>query len=340
MAAPSGSSYDVVIVGGGVIGLACGWRGRGGRPRGARARPRRSRRRGVRRRGRDARSGDGSGLRRAAVARAEPARAPRAWPAFALELERASGLPSGYEASGALVVAADRDDVEELRRLHDFQRSLGLDAEWLGPRELRRREPRLSPRVAGGIWAPHDHQVDPRALLRALRATCLVRTGVEVTDLVRDGGRVRGVMTRSGETIGARNVVLAAGCWSGALAELPVRPVKGQIVRLHGSGERLAGRVVRTPRCYVVHRASGEVVVGATQEERGFDTARHGGRRPPPARVGGRGAAGRRGARARGDRGAPAAGDAGQPAFDRRVGRRRGCSTPPATTATASCSPR
>ena len=60
------------------------------------------------------------------------------WPGFAAELEELTGMPTGYAETGALVVAADRDDAEELRRLHEFQRGLGLDSEWLTPRAARR----------------------------------------------------------------------------------------------------------------------------------------------------------------------------------------------------------
>src|SRR4051812_41009403 len=109
------------------------------------------------------------------------------WPAFAAELAERSGLDTGYHASGPLVAAADRDDAEELRRLFAFQQSLGLDVRWAAGRECRRLEPRLSPRVPGGIVASHEHQVEPRALVRALREAFVgaggeLRCGVEVED--------------------------------------------------------------------------------------------------------------------------------------------------------------
>jgi glycine oxidase len=257
-----GTGHDVVVVGAGVIGLACAWR--------------------CAQRGlkvlvleRDEPGAGASGVAAgmlAPVTEAEFGEEPllalniagaALWPSFAAELSERSGLDTGYRASGALVVAADRDDAEELRRLYGFQRSLGLDARWLGGRECRRLEPRLSPRVPGGILAAHDHQVEPRAVVRALREALRaaggeLRTGVDVSDLT--------------ELSGSR-VVIAAGCWSGAFGDHapPVRPVKGQILRLRGPA--LAQRLVRTPRCYVVSRPNGEVVVGATVEERGFDTS-------------------------------------------------------------------
>jgi glycine oxidase len=248
--------HDVVVVGAGVIGLACAWRCA---QRGLR----------VLVLEREAEPGAGaSGVAAGMLAPVTEAEfgeeallrlnlaGAELWPAFAAELAERSGIDTGFRASGALVVAADRDDAEELRRLHSFQRSLGLDAAWLSGRECRRLEPRLSPRVPGGVLAEQDHQVEPRAVVRALRSA-----------LEGAGGELRcGVEVGDPHALDAEHVVLAAGCWSGA----PVRPVKGQILRLRG--EPLAQRLVRTPRCYVVSRPDGEVVVGATVEERGFDT--------------------------------------------------------------------
>ena len=225
------------------------------------------------------------------------------WPAFAAELEELTALPTGYADCGALVVAADRDDAEELRRLHAFQVELGLGAEWLAPRAARECEPALSPRIGGAIHAPQDGQVDPAAVVRALAvafeaAGGELRTGFEVTGIDTAGGRVGGVEVvpvdgepdpdqlrvaglDAGETIPAHAVLVAAGAWSaeGALATEasapPVRPVKGQLLELRvRRGQRAPARhIVRTPRCYLVTRADGRVVLGATQEEQGFDTA-------------------------------------------------------------------
>jgi glycine oxidase len=200
------------------------------------------------------------------------------WAAFAAELEERSGLPTGYRESGALVVAADRDDAEALRRLHELQRSLDLDAEWLPPSRARRLEPGLSPRIAGAILAHADGQADPRATTRALAAVVdELELGVEVEAIEHERGRVTGVRTSSG-VVECGAVVVAAGVWSPALAPVgagpPVRPVKGQILelRVRGGMEEPLTRIVRTPRCYLVARGDGQVVLGATMEEQGFDT--------------------------------------------------------------------
>ena len=194
-------------------------------------------------------------------------------------LEERTGLPTGYRDSGALIVATDRDDAEALRRLHEFQLSLGLDVEWLPPGACRRLEPGLSPRIAGGIHAHGDGQADPRATVRALAEVVgEIELGVEVEAIEHEHGRVTGVRTSAG-VVQSDAVVVAAGAWSPALAPdssgPPVRPVKGQILELRvraGMQEPIA-RVVRTPRCYLVARGDGRVVLGATMEEQGFDTA-------------------------------------------------------------------
>ena len=280
---PRARGYETVVVGGGIIGLSCAWRiaqsGRSvlvvdrGEP-GAGA------------------SGVAAGML-APVTEAEfgedallglNLESAAAWPSFAAELAERTGIDLAYRESGALVAAVDRDDAEELRRLHELQRSLGLDAEWLSGRDCRRLESGLSPRVRGGVLAPRDSQVDPRAVVRALRDAVEreggeVMGGVEVVAIEESGGTVVGVATMAG-SVAADSVVLAGGAWSGQLRlparapDVPVRPVKGQILRLRGpASPMLAERIVRTPRCYVVSRPSGEIVVGATVEERGFDTS-------------------------------------------------------------------
>jgi glycine oxidase len=183
----------------------------------------------------------------------------RRYPAFAAELEAASGRSTGYAACGTLVVARDNDDLAALEHLAEFQRELGLDVTKLRAGICRELEPGLAPGIRGGLLVAGDHQVDPRALVAALIDVCH-RTGV------------RFVAERVTELPAADVVVVAAGCWSGDIAgvDVAVRPVKGQLIRLRGK----AGieRNIRGLEVYIVPRADGEVVVGATVEERGFDT--------------------------------------------------------------------
>ena len=208
------------------------------------------------------------------------------YPDFVAELESASGIRTGYERVGALHVALDRDEAAELRRVHDLQRSLGLEAEWLSPRRCRELEPGLTPSFNGGVLAAGEAAIDPRALTEALLAALEregveVRTGVEVEAALLDGGRVGGVRTSDGSELAAASVVLALGALAGASAWLPeparppVRPVKGQILELgpRGGQPPPSERILASERVYLVPRADGRLIVGATVEEQGFDTS-------------------------------------------------------------------
>ena len=211
--------------------------------------------------------------------------AARLYPDFVAELEAASGESTGYARHGALHIALDRDEAAELRRVHDLQRSLGLEAEWLPPRRCRELEPGLTPSFNGGVHAPGEAAIDPRALTRALLAAVAaagaeVRTGTEVVAGIFDGERLAGVRTAAGEELRADAVVLAAGAWSGQAewlpehARPPVRPVKGEIVELRTrDGAAACERILASERVYLVPRSDGRLIVGATSEERGFDTA-------------------------------------------------------------------
>jgi glycine oxidase len=279
-------SYDVAIVGGGVIGLASAWRlARSGAD--------------VVLLERDPRPP--AGATRVAAGMLAPVGeltfgepelleltliAAELYPGFVAELEQASGVATGHRVCGALHVALDRDEAEQLRRVHDLQRRMGLEAEWLTPSACRRLEPGLTPSLSGGDFAAGEGSVDPRALCEALLAGLAmegaeVRTGTEVTGALIDAGRVGGVRTAAGEELRAGSVVLACGARSGPAewlpeeARPPVRPVKGQILELRpppGVGAP-AERIVASERVYLVPRPDGRLIVGATVEERGFDTA-------------------------------------------------------------------
>ncbi|MFH8343366.1 glycine oxidase ThiO [Streptomyces sp. NPDC018045] len=215
----------------------------------------------------------------------------RRYPEFAAELTEASGLDLGYRRCGTLAVALDADDRAHLRELHALQRRSGLESEWLTGRECRRLEPMLAPGVRGGLRVDGDHQVDPRRLAAALLAAC-ERAGVAfhraaAGRLTVERGRATGAELADGVRIAAGQVVLAAGSRSGRLAGVPgdvlppVRPVKGQVLRLRMPDGRPGGvpflsrtvrAVVRGGPLYLVPRENGELVVGATSEELGWDT--------------------------------------------------------------------
>jgi glycine oxidase len=207
----------------------------------------------------------------------------RRWPGFAEELEQASEIEVGFTRRGALHVALDRDEAESLRRRYDLHGQLGLDSEWLTGGACRELEPGLATGVRGGAHVPGEASVDPRRVVAALLAALdregvAVQAGSEIASAERSDGAWR-VATSDGEIFRAGALVLAAGCWSGSLdwippeARPPVRPVKGEIVTLRGSAqEPVCERIVAGDRVYMVPRDDGRLVVGATVEEKGFDT--------------------------------------------------------------------
>lgn len=280
------STSDVLVIGGGIIGLVTAWR---------------SAQRGLRTTVVDPEPGGGAARVAAGMLAAVTElhygeetllalnlASARRYPAFVAELEDATGHDVGYRACGTLAVALDADDRAHLRDLHALQIRCGLESEWLSGRECRRLEPMLAPGVRGGLRVDGDHQVDPRRLAAALVTAC-ERAGVvfhrglaERLTTVRD--RATGVAVADGGPLEADQVVLAAGSLSGRLAGVPpevlppVRPVKGQVLRLTVPPayapflSRTVRAVVRGSHVYLVPRENGELVVGATSEELGWDT--------------------------------------------------------------------
>jgi len=278
------SSFDVAVVGGGVIGLSVAWR---------------AAQRGMRVVVLE-RSEPGGGASWvaagmiAAISEARPKEqsllrlslaSARAYPEFVAELSAASGRDPGYLCCGTLAAARDRDEAEALERELAMRVGLGLPVRRLRPSEARRLEPGLAPAVRLALEVPDDHVIEPHALTAALqeafrRAGGELRTGCEVADVCVSDGRAGGVrLAGSGALIEADQVVIAAGVWSSSIpgippdAQVPLRPVKGQTLRMHDpTGPGLLTRVLRMSPGYVVPRGDGRYVLGATMEERGFDT--------------------------------------------------------------------
>jgi glycine oxidase len=204
------------------------------------------------------------------------------YPDFVAALEEAAGASVGYRRCGTLAVARDTDADAELEALYRFQLDLGLEVARLKPRECRELEPALAPGVRGGVFVAGDNSIDNRALVDALLIAC-ERRGLDIVrgraeKIVSSNGCAQGVIV-GGDELSAGAVVLAAGCWSGSIGGIPeeavppVRPVKGQLIYLRGIQEQeLIARNVRGLDMYVVPRGDGRIVVGATVEEQGFDT--------------------------------------------------------------------
>jgi len=273
--------FDAIFAGGGVVGLACAWRAA---QAGA----------SVCVLERDRPAAGASGVAAGMLAPVGEAswgeerllelnfESLRHWPAFADQLEAETGTDVELALCGAVHVALDRDEAEELRRRYALHRKLGLESEWLTGRACRTLEPGLTTTVRGGAHVPGEASVDPRKVVAALLAAgdgrgAVIHSGAEVVGASHVGGEWR-VETRDDGAFQAPSLVLTAGAWSGQAGWLPpearppVRPVKGEILTLRGrAGERACERILAGERVYLVPRADGRLVVGATVEERGFD---------------------------------------------------------------------
>ena len=204
----------------------------------------------------------------------------RIYPDFIKKVESISGLSAGYKTNGTLMIALTRDHVGELEQLGEAQRARGLHTKWVQPQALKQIEPNLSPRQCGGLLASDDHQVNPRLLNKAL----LKANENSGTHFISYAGRLEFEQT-AGVTSGillndhalydrieSPWVVVASGAWSHELEplqELPLRPVRGQYVRLQGRD--LINHVIRTPDVYMIPRQDGTLYLGASMEEAGFD---------------------------------------------------------------------
>ncbi len=299
-AAPSGGrkgagasqTADIVVIGGGVIGLSIAWR--------------------AAQRGMSVIVADpdpGRGASYAAAGMLTPAaeaayaeqqlfdlglRSLRRYPSFAAELSQAAGTQVGFRQSGTLAVAYDADDMAMLDEHAKLRESFGVLTNRLTGRECRRAEPLLGPAIAGGLLVTDDASIDPRRLTSAL-LTAAQRAGVvhlreRAARLLTDDDRACGAELADGTVASAGQVVLSAGWASAALAGLPaaaappLRPVKGQIVRLRTATAPAAASqppslpnrtirgIVQASSVYLVPRDDGELVIGATQEEMGADT--------------------------------------------------------------------
>jgi glycine oxidase len=200
------------------------------------------------------------------------------YPALARALAEETGVDVELRKEGALHVAISDEDEGEIEDCFRWQEKEGLEVEFLDGGELLRREPALSPGIRSGVHVPGDIQVSPRRLVIALRASLErrgvpVRTGEEALRVLVEGDRATGIESTAGE-IRSETTLLCSGAWAGrgmpGVPPLPVRPVRGQILALGGGRPAPIAHCVHRPGVYLVPRHSGETWVGATMENAGF----------------------------------------------------------------------
>lgn len=201
------------------------------------------------------------------------------WSSWAERLLHATGIDVEHREHGVVQVASDAAGLEQLTARAAWQRSLGLEVEELDGPGIGAIEPALAETVVGGIRFPRDARIDPPRLLKALhiaavRAGARFSTGTYVARIQQENGRATGVILEDGSLVRAKHVVVAAGSWSSLIGGLPleagaVRPARGQIVELE-TRMPLIKSVVFGPGCYLVPRDDGRLLVGSTLELVGY----------------------------------------------------------------------
>ena len=204
------------------------------------------------------------------------------YPKFLDELKEDSGMDVKMDRCGSLFAGFDRDDMTRLRRLYDFRERVNLPAKWLTGTEAKELEPMLSPKCTCGLWMEDDAQIENRDLLNALQTAFRKRGGhiheiANVISVKIDNGKVIGIKVND-KYVEVSNLIVAAGAWSKQIEGIPenlrppVRPVKGQIMSLRMQCSSRITHAIRGRDIYLVPKADGRLIVGASSEEMGFDT--------------------------------------------------------------------
>src|SRR5829696_446192 len=196
------------------------------------------------------------------------------YPSFAASLREETGIDVELDTTGTLYLALTEHDQEEIKKRYEWQTRAGLSVELLDAREARELEPCISDATLGALRFPNDIQIENRRLLSALANSVknlgvTIATETSVDSLIIEGNRVSGVQTGRG-SINCSIAVVAAGTWSGFIKPAPlIEPVRGQMVCLEAKPQ-LTRHVIYSPRGYIVPRQDGRLLTGSTSERVGF----------------------------------------------------------------------
>jgi glycine oxidase len=206
-----------------------------------------------------------------------------AWPKFAKELENKSGKSIGYRKEGTLMIACDIHEEQKLKNNYNFLKNNKVNISWLSGNKIREKEPYVSNNVLSGFFSPEDHHVNNRYILDALitilkknKNNCIFKENTKVEKIITDKDQVIGVKTRN-ETIKTKEIIVCSGAWTNKIKnieikEVPIRPVKGQMVCLKmPKGTSLLKHILWRENVYLVPRDNSDLIIGATEEEMGFD---------------------------------------------------------------------
>ena len=206
-----------------------------------------------------------------------------AWPKFAEELENKSGKSIGYKKEGTLRVACDLDEEKKQKNNYDFLKNNKVNITWLSGDKIRDKEPYVSNNVLSGFFSPDDHHVNNRYILDALitilkknKNNCIFKENTEVEKIITNKNQVIGVKTNN-EIIKTKEIIVCSGAWTSKIKnieikEVPIRPVKGQMVCLKvPKNISLLKHILWRENVYLVPRNNSDLIIGATEEEMGYD---------------------------------------------------------------------
>jgi len=183
------------------------------------------------------------------------------YPTFAAGLFDETGIDIELDRTGTISLAFTEEEAAELDAKFQWQQNAGIAVEKLLANEIQKLEPAISPKVHSGYRYPNDWQVENRKLVAALRKYCEMN-GIEL---------IENTAINDCNGIKAENIIFTAGAWSNDLLPSPeVKPIRGQMIRLAAADSRILRHVIYSPRGYLVPRADGRVLVGATVEDVGF----------------------------------------------------------------------
>lgn len=203
------------------------------------------------------------------------------YPQFADELIDETSVNIELDKNGTLYLAFTEEDEAEIRRRFQWQKKAGLRVEHLSAAETRKAEPFVSPDVRAALFFPNDWQIENRNLLDALQKYAALNK-IEIIE----GAEVRSLLIKNEKTIGAETsdgkffaekTVLATGAWTSLIkigeavsSLIDVKPIRGQMLCFK-TAKRLFSKVIYSPRGYIVPRQNGRILAGATVEDAGFD---------------------------------------------------------------------
>jgi glycine oxidase len=199
---------------------------------------------------------------------------------WATRLREETGLDTGYTRCGGLYLAHDEAEADELRQIARSQAECGVEAMWLSPAEVGEREPLLCrERLTGACLFPDECQLRNPRHVKALLVACgnqgvQIQGGTPIDDFLVRHGRIEAALVGD-EKLHAEQYCIASGAWSRSILvrlgqQPPIKPIRGQIALL-SAPQRVLRHVINDGHRYFVPRLDGRILVGSTEEDVGFD---------------------------------------------------------------------